>query len=84
MLVASALVALTATGCATSGSSLRPLTVLPADLRVCFDRSVPAPKPGPMTKSDVFRLIAKLKLSETEKVACGKRLIAFHDSLNST
>lgn len=82
MLVASALVALTATGCATSGSSLRPIPVLPADLRVCFDSTVPAPKPGPMTKSDVFRLIAKLKLSETEKVECGKRLIAFHDNIS--
>jgi hypothetical protein len=35
-----------------------------------------------MTKSDVFRLIAKLKLSEAEKVECGKRLIAFHDNIS--
>lgn len=82
MLAVSALVALTVSGCATSGVSLRPLPVLPTDLRVCFDSTVAEPKPGAMTKSDVFRLIAKLKLSETEKVACGKRLIAFYDNIS--
>lgn len=83
MLVVSALAVLTMSGCATSGSSLwLPPPVIPADLRVCFDHTVPAPKRGPLTKSDVFRLITKLKLSEAEKVECGKRLIAFHDNIS--
>jgi len=52
---------------------------LPPDLLVCFDQTVPAPKPGPMTKAQALKLIGRLKLSETEKVACGKRLLAFYE-----
>lgn len=37
-----------------------------------------------MTKAQVMKLVARLKLSETEKVQCGKRLIAFYDSLSVT
>jgi hypothetical protein len=34
-----------------------------------------------MSKAEVLTLISKLKLSETEKIECGKRLISFYDSL---
>ncbi len=33
-----------------------------------------------MTKKQVIELIASLKLSEAQKVACGKRLIAFYEA----
>ena len=82
-LVVSALLALTLTGCATSGT--KPTLFypeLPADLRLCFDSSVAKPKAGPMTKAEVLTLVSKLKLSETEKIECGKRLISFYDSLS--
>jgi hypothetical protein len=36
------------------------------------------PKKGPMTKSDIFRLITELKISEMEKTACGLRIIEFY------
>lgn len=80
MLVASALVALTTTGCATSGSRVPlPPPTIPADLAICFDTAVPAPKAGPMSKSKVIALVTALKVSETEKINCGKRLIKFHN-----
>jgi len=74
---------LTLSGCATSGSKLVAPSYpeLPADLRVCFETVVPAPKQGPMTKAQVILKIAELKRSETQKTDCGKRLIAFYDSL---
>ena len=70
------------TGCATSGINT-PLLYpeLPADLRLCFDSAVAKPKAGPMTKAEVLALVSKLKLSETEKIECGKRLVAFYDGL---
>ncbi len=84
MLVASVCLALTLSGCATFGNKL-PAPVypeLPADLRLCFDKEVPQPKEGPLTKKQVITLIASLKASEVEKTACGKRLIAFYDNLS--
>jgi len=39
------------------------------------------PKKGPMTKSDIFRLITELKISEMEKTACGRRIIEFYEAL---
>ncbi|ESX98702.1 hypothetical protein X755_15195 [Mesorhizobium sp. LNJC405B00] len=41
-----------------------------------------APKKGAMTKKQVLDLIASLKLSEAQKVACGKRLIAFYEAFS--
>lgn len=32
-----------------------------------------------MSKSKVIALVSALKLSETEKINCGKRLIKFHN-----
>lgn len=63
----------------TSGAAVfnRP-AALPADLAICFDNSVPAPAPGAKGRAEVIRLIAELKLSEAEKIACGKRIIAFY------
>lgn len=80
--IASALVALTLTGCVTSGRLTKPVyPELPADLRVCFDEAIPAPH-GPMTKGQVFGLIASLKKSETAKTDCGKRLVTFYDNVS--
>ena len=74
---------MTLTSCGPFGrNEPRPeLPPLPADLTVCFDRHVPAPKPGTITKAEVMDLIAELKRSELEKSLCGKRLIAFYKSL---
>lgn len=82
MVCMSALAALTLTACATSGTKLQPTTLppIPADIRVCFDLIVAAPKKGAMTKKQVLELVASLKLSEAQKVACGKRLIAFYEA----
>jgi hypothetical protein len=82
--IASALVALTLSGCATSGNRIVAPTYpeLPADLRVCFSTQVAPPAAGVMTKKRVIFLIAALKKSETEKTDCGKRLIAFYDSVS--
>ena len=38
-------------------------------------------KRGPMSKADVFALVAKLKKSEASKTACGKRLIKFYEGI---
>lgn len=86
MLIASALVTMTLSGCASFGSkAIEPsYPTLPVDLQTCFDTTVPAPKPGPMTKRKVIMLIAELKKSEAEKTECGKRLIAFYESLSNT
>lgn len=75
------LVTLTLTGCAAFGPTEPPLPPLPADLGVCFERTVPAPAQGPITKEQVINLIADLKRSETEKTLCGQRLITFYESL---
>lgn len=80
----SALLALTLSACATSGSRIVAPTYpeLPADLRVCFETQVAPPSSGVMTKKRVMNLIASLKKSENEKTDCGKRLIAFYDNLS--
>lgn len=76
--------ALTLSGCATSGNRIVAPTYpeLPADLRVCFSTTVAPPSAGVMTKKRVMNLIASLKKSESEKTDCGKRLIAFYDNLS--
>lgn len=76
--------ALTLSGCATSGNRIVAPTYpeLPADLRVCFSTTVAPPSVGVMTKKRVIFLIASLKKSESEKTDCGKRLIAFYDNLS--
>lgn len=76
--------ALTLTSCATFGNkTVAPVyPTLPADLRVCFQEQVPAPKAGPLSKGQVMNLIASLKKSEAEKTECGRRLIGFYESLS--
>ncbi len=71
---------LTLAGCATSGgrSALPPI---PLDIKLCFDTAVAAPKPGAMTKADVIKLVAALKLSDDAKTECGRRLIVFYESM---
>jgi len=55
---------------------------LPADLTLCFSKTTPKPDPAkPMTRADVLRLIARLRRSEMELTACGKRLQAFYNQI---
>jgi hypothetical protein len=53
---------------------------VPADIRACFGRLVPAPAPGEKTVSEILTLIAALKRSELKMSRCGRRLLAFHDA----
>lgn len=80
----SALLALTLTACANSGRVLdtRKLPPIPAGIETCLTATTPAPPAGkPLSKADVFALIAKLKKSEVSKTACGKRLILFYETI---
>ena len=81
--MASALVLLTLTGCAGSGSKeplpQPTLAPVPVDMRQCFSSLVPKPPAGEMTKQQAFALIAALKRSELMKSQCGKRLIEFYE-----
>lgn len=80
----SALLALTLTGCASSGAIPKPRAApppIPAGIEACLKATTPPPKAGPMTKADVFALVAKLKKSEAAKTACGKRLILFYETI---
>ncbi|MEY9719278.1 hypothetical protein ABIA22_001768 [Sinorhizobium fredii] len=82
IVIVSALVALTLSGCVTSGLIKPSYPELPADLRVCFDNTVPAPVKGPMTKGRAIFLIGALKRSETKLSDCGTRLVAFYDNVS--
>lgn len=76
---------MTLTACASFGpTKIQELDypILPPDLRTCFEEVVPAPSRGVLKKAQVITLIADLKLSETEKVDCGERLISFYDGLS--
>ncbi len=73
---------LTLSGCVTSGNKAPGYPVLPADLKVCFNTQVPAPKAGSLSKAQVIQLISALKKSEAEKTECGRRLIGFYESLS--
>lgn len=65
--------------CVGSGVTfLRPAT-LPAELVLCFDTVVPVPDLGKMGRKEVIQLIVDLKISETEKTACGLRILAFYN-----
>lgn len=75
--------AMTLTGCATSGGmSPGSVSIAPApdELRTCFNRYVPRPAAGPMTRQQIVALIAALKHSEGEKSACGRRLLTWYDT----
>ncbi len=74
--------ALTLTACAHSGSKpveTPRLAEIPGDLRACFDRLVPPPAGGDLTKQQIFEKIAELRKSDKAKSQCGKRLIAFYE-----
>lgn len=70
---------MTLTACVTSGPRVS-LAPVPGDIKVCFDKLVPKPKEGPMSRKDVVGLIGKLKKSELEKSLCGKRLIEWYET----
>lgn len=82
IVIVSALLALTLTSCVTSGLTKPSYPELPADLRVCFDQTVPVPAKGPMTKGRVIFLISALKRTDAVKTDCGKRLVAFYDNVS--
>ena len=71
----------TLTSCVAFGPSKPVYPELPSGTRTCFEQIVPRPAQGPMTRAQVKSLIAKLKRSESAKVECGKRIIAFYDTL---
>lgn len=70
---------MTLTGCETTSTSPK-LATIPSDIQVCFDKLVPKPKPGPMSRQDVVGLIGKLRQSEVSKSLCGKRLIEWYNT----
>lgn len=74
-------------GCVSSGNVgdllNRPMPPIPAELRNCFDHTVPAPPDGPMNKRQIAQLVASLKKSELTKTQCGQRLIAWYECLAS-
>lgn len=49
---------------------------VPADVKECFERLVPAPKSKTMTSQQVFVLISELRRSELEKAQCGSRVVS--------
>lgn len=63
--------------CVTSSPSIKfvELPAVPADVQICFERLVPAPKQATMTTKQVLVLIAKLRRSELEKAQCGNRVV---------
>lgn len=74
------MIALTLTGCASSGAEKPGLAPLPSDLKLCFSATVAAPPAGELTRQAVFRLIADLKKSELAKTGCGRRLISWYET----
>lgn len=57
---------------------------MPADLRECFGQATLVARPkgaGPMTAAEVKRLVAALKMSEFAHDRCGRRLIAWYETL---
>lgn len=79
--IARLLLLLTLTGCAASGvpDTKLELPPVPSELRTCFEKIVPPPARGPLTKRQIFRLIADLKASADDKDACGQRLVAWYE-----
>lgn len=69
------------TACVSTSAPRVELPAMPSDLPACFERLVPAPKAGAMTKSQVFSLIAQLRRSELGKAQCGKRVLSFYDDV---
>lgn len=74
---------MTLAGCTSASLSVSDLPPVPADIKACFAaKGVPMPNPGvKMTRKQVAKLVADLKVSEIEKTSCGRRLIAWYESL---
>ena len=72
--------------CVTSSPSIKfaELPSVPADVKACFDRLVPAPKQATMTTKQVLILIAKLRKSELEKAQCGKRVVSMWEDYQAS
>jgi hypothetical protein len=72
--------------CVTSSPSIKfvELPAVPADVKQCFDKLVPAPKQATMTTKQVLVLIAKLRRSELEKAQCGKRVVSMWEDYQTS
>lgn len=79
-MLASALALTMLTACENSGDGRITLAHLPGDIRLCFDKLVPAPPAGALSRQQIVQLISDLKRSELAKSQCGKRLIGFYDA----
>lgn len=69
-------------GCVTTGTTAvveTRLPPIPAGITSCLNHLVPAPTRG--DKAAVVRLIAELRRNDVAKTRCGKRLIAFYESI---
>jgi hypothetical protein len=78
--------ALALAGCVTTGSGTKitaQLPDVPADIRTCFAKLVPAPVATKLTNRDLVQLVADLRASEYAKTDCGRRLLAFYDNLTA-
>lgn len=72
--------------CVTTGTGTKinaNLPTVPADIRTCFDKLVPAPMVTKLTNRDLVQLVADLRASEYAKTDCGKRLLAFYDAMTA-
>lgn len=57
------------------------LPEVPADLKICFARQVPAPPAGALSKRQLFDLVAQLKASADAKSDCGQRLACWYGDI---
>lgn len=80
---ASLLAALALSGCvSTAGVSTRPdLPDVPRELRECFAGVVDLPPQAEYDADIVAKALIEVRTSELAKTNCGKRLLAFYDSL---
>ena len=87
-LLVSALALTTLTGCVGSGraptkGSIK-LSAVPADLRQCLAKEVPAPLPKSMSREEAAELVAAFRKSDHGKTLCGQRLVGWYDAQRKT
>lgn len=75
---------MTLTGCGHSGQAAKNnrirLAAIPADIRTCMAKEVPAPLPGSMSRAEAATLMAAFRKSDISKSQCGQRLIGWYDA----
>lgn len=60
------------------------LPEIPSDLQVCFTEVTQFPAGTNLTSEQAVRLIIELRQSELDKTLCGRRLIAWYESLKGS